>query len=488
MKNCFTGEIFEFNELDFDVVVHDEEVYLNNKNNIYKFNNLSPELFCSMKNEVGVKFLNDGMWVLNYEDSSSEYVDIFKRGNNYKSIDICLYTAAQYKNNIIAGVNIETDPEQFFLFDPVSGNKLTYEGDFSELVVDDEYIYVTNFNSKCVYCFNETLEVEWEKVITNAEYSVNNTPYILGDNLILFHDNKIVALDKKDGVQKWVVTLNGVPSSALVVKQDIYIVENANILIFDGHTGTLHNELLTGFTANSKDQNGLLNINRIKVAPCGNTIHALSPIDCELKIFDIISHEMINYFKIEQYIPSLTDELPKFTETTSFWNMVNSNALSANGLLVVTSEETSIKCGEVSIEARPKTTILASPSLSAKHEYNLYVDVDNIDDLLRYAAITIKELQYATGFIPVYELKKGPADKNHNGVICLIVNSDIHCDEMLDDVLNEFVENLTDYFSGTKSGNKKDNITVKYNLIPENEKTFHGDVIDWPAIRDLNYK
>jgi len=87
---------------------------------------------------------------------------------------------------------------------------------------------------------------------------------------------------------------------------------------------------------------------------------------------------------------------------------------------------------------------------------------------------------YATGYVPLYELRENALDRKHNGVVELIVDDtgfDDRSDEYLDDLAEEVNERLD---NSLLAGDKK--TRMRFKLIKQKKSEWKR--LDWPAIRD----
>jgi hypothetical protein len=336
-----------------------------------------------------------------------------------------------------------------------------------------------------VYCLDYGLAVKWEYDLEDQVYlDFELKPKIYDDLLIINHAYDIVALNKRTGEECWKFTFEDIPTSNVLMRRKIYAVCQAQLYIIDPDDGTVLIQADTGFQSNIPDS---IQKNAIGAFPVGDNIYATAiyePTGSVIKLFDSECKQLLYQTPIAGYSLNKNGSiLPTIRDNKIYQSVINSKALSTHGILMLELVEDDAQ-GDISIQPRPPFTVIAFPELIRPHKLQIFLEVRNLHDALRYGDLLVQELHYATGYIAVFDLRENALDTKHNGEIELIIDdADFGNDAEM--YLNNLSGRVTESFESKikKAGDKK--TPIKFTLTRQAKKDWDmsGERLDWSVIR-----
>lgn len=464
---------------NFNTVVFNENKYYSvNGQEVRNIYNNPVNAFSSMK-------LLGGMWVSDKSSGTTKFVDLFETGNSYPSIanitisiDVC--------NNVMVASTSGIRKRKLLCIDLNIGS--TIEKEFNKgltFSLDNNFIFTRSEYEILVECYNYQLEKIWEYTDLEGDIYLDfeRKPQLHNDLVIINHAWDIIALNKKTGEEVWKYTFEDIPTSNILMEGKIYAVCKAQLYIIDPESGEVLLQVDTGYQPYWSDDEQK---NNIGVFPVGDYLYGVAELEQTGKTIKLYDKHCNLLFQTSPGSYGLSQHrslLPVIRGNKIYQPVRSAYSLSNSGLLVLELTDDDTQAG-IKVAPRPSHTIIASPSLTESHKLQIFLDVDNLDDALRYGELLTEELHYATGYITIYELRENALDTKHNGEIELIIDDTRFeeeskaCLSSLSDKLKESLE-----CGMKKAGDKK--TAIKFTLLtqPKAEWDKSGEQLDWPAIR-----
>jgi hypothetical protein len=307
------------------------------------------------------------------------------------------------------------------LVDLNTGQSKELEGKFTKIAMDEELF--TQDSKKNLYCFDTNLKQKWKVSLPkNLRPSYPSSPteytklFLCGSNIIINAGvdrrkrsiGKIIALSQKNGKTVWEYDVDELPSSIFLVDDKLYITYRGDIIVLDGHTGKTILKEPSGFDE------------EIAVYPFNDLLFCFSQPESKLKIFSSDAKEVLQELKFPSlYYPSYQHGIiPKgdylyacgfrtgtFTKGTSY------------GLIAVSPNSGDEPLADI----LPRVEMPLSIDMDQGEKvYTLTTTHDDIEDILRYGEIRLKETARHYGFDHYMENPK--IDEEHTGRMALQVN------------------------------------------------------------------
>jgi len=467
------------------VLCKDNRYYLESDGEIRSIYQYPGEVYTSMASDNGV-------WISDKSLNSTIYIDMFDQGYNFNPIPSALSKLYVYDKNILAitsGDFVEPDFEfkqELLLIDENSKiiSKKSFSGNLN-VTLDENHIYIRSGTKQLIECYDYQLEKIWEyeKFSGRVYLDFERKPQIHNNLLIINHARETIALDKETGKEIWKRTFDAIPSSNILAQEKIYTVCEAQLYLIDPNTGEVEKTVDTGYP--KMDDQGM-DKNRIGVFPVGDYLYAIAMFHDgnPIKLFNKDASELLSECTYHDYYlnPALSIQ-PTIKGNKIFHTVRNANAYSETGVMVLEIDNASEQL-DVYPVPRPAAKVIASPSLKVSHKLQIYLDSCDIEEVLRYGDLLISEVQYATGYIPLYNIRENALDSKHNGLIELFIDSEIAANSQNN--LLDFEEKLREKYSDASylAGDKITSIDIKLIVQPKSEWKYIGDALDWPTIRE----
>ena len=488
------GTIFE----DLNIVKGGEKTILQDENNFYLFQNEEIiNLYKKKQRSYSAIYLLGGLWLSDNDSGTTDYIDIFNSGNSYKQIPYAVTELATCNKYLIASTSVEkvererirrlilVNLETGIIQDKAFVKGLKYSS-------DDEYIYTRSDYEKLVECYNYRLEKVWEfsSLEGQAYIDFERAPQIHHNLLIINHAFDTIALNKKTGEEVWKHTFGDIPTSNVLMDEKIYAVCKARLYVINPQNGDVLLDVNTGYPEYLPDIGNLyLDKNRIGVFPVDDYLYAIASYQPEGNLINLYnkdySKKLSSVSLPGYYLNPSSSIFPTILGRTIFQRVRNGYAYSTSGLIMLDIAEHGDS--SITLEERPPVIVMASPSLRESHKIQIFLDVNNLDDALRYGYLITQELFYTTCYYRMYDMRKNALDRKHNGHVELIINTssfdESNTNECLDSMklrINKSIETGL-----CVAGDKK--TPIQFTLVKQtsNEWSLNGERIDWPAVRDL---
>lgn len=483
---------------DLNIVKGVGKTILQDENNFYLSKNGELiNIYKTKHKTYSAAYLLDGLWLSDNDSKTTDYIDIFNSGKSYKQIPYAVAELATCNNYLIAStsvenvkderirklilVNLETGIIQYKAF--VKGLKYSSDG---------EYIYTRSDYEKLVECYNYKLEKVWEYSNLEGQSYIDfeRAPQIHQNLLIINHAFDTIALNRKTGEEVWKHTFEDIPTSNVLIDKKIYAVCKAHLYVISPENGDLLLDVNTGYPEYLPDiGNPSRDKNRIGVFPVDDYLYTIASYQPEGNLIHLYnkdySKKLSSVSFPDYYLNPSSSIFPTIRGRTIFQHVRNGYAYSTSGIIMLDIAEygySSIKVGE-----RPSVIVMASPSLRESHKLQIFLNVDNLDDAMRYGYLFTQELFYATSYYRMYDMRKNALDRKHSGHVELIVNTssfdDSNTNEYLDRMklrINKSIETGL-----CVAGDKQ--TPIQFTLVKQtnNEWSLNGERLDWPALRDL---
>lgn len=312
-----------------------------------------------------------------------------------------------------------------------------------------------------VLCCNRSLEVVWQFNTTKEIFSrARSTPILFGETAIVNLGEKadeargefdILAFDLRDGRIRWQAVVPTSPGSSELYGSRLFTIAGPRMFVIDAASGEIVVDAPHGFASELRHQ----------LFPMGEYLIAASEPDSVIHVFSADGGTLLQRIQVPAPYQPLRVQEPIFWKGKVFMQLVI-RGLECRGaygaLLTLEEEEAKGEQRErtVHIPERPKMTVLTLETPAGEHELAIGVSLDDVDEIIRYGTILLKELAYFRGPRVGSEL-----DPKHNGVLRLMVDgSRIKKSDM--GRLNEIAGCAEHHFSslGFKAGNGKSDFKV----------------------------
>lgn len=483
----FSGIIIESPGANILGDIHEDETYISLNKRLYKLD--KDELHCLLeeKEYFGLFLSNEGAWIhVGSTDGVTYFHDIFNSGKFYEPVNEWL-TANSFKlKDKVIGYSIRRKNRYVFLIDRINKHFIKKEGHFTCPVSDGINIY-SRERSEGLYSFDSALNELWHQVLGGQSYSKADQGVKFHEQLLILNQSKsIMAFNKTTGERVWEYHQEKEPPMSFYLENGkVYINELADIIILDANTGEELVREPSGFPPRKDALNRLEN--EINVYPLGKGLLVFGGGEKEIKFFTADAKQCIQSLNLFELGYSSGAQLNAISNNQAVIN-TSSQKSHATGLLVLSpTEENQQPC--IYVQDRLPTRIYACPALNVEHTQRIYIAGDRLDNVSRYAAIATNELQYETGVMPIFNIKRESLDRKHNGIIELYVDTSDLGDNA-ETELTEMIETVNNDFSllSALSGNKKNPIHVKLIIQSKADWDESGDLIDLEALQNTEEK
>lgn len=362
-----------------------------------------------------------------------------------------------------------------------SKDKLVHitEGEFSSLKNSDSYLFMTQFGK--LFAYDLDLNKKW--VVTTEKRCFSGVPNGLGEpqyyqasDLVIInfgeHDTpergefEINAYQAETGELVWQQIVSTTPSCSHLSGDKVYVCVQDELIILAAATGEVLHRVSHQL---NEPEDGRPAVNflypyqdkLIVVSPKHGLVQ-LRTGDCETILQNI--HVPLPY--------TTSFHPPVLHEGQVYFSLTHANSFNntmKGGILVLT-QNNSIECNadeivEVNIESRPPMAITLVKDELGHDVYQVTIDHDNLDDIIRFSTIALKEVAFRHGKYS----SATDTNKNHQGQLLLKVSSQslkVSSDELSQKlaIIKQRVEgNLTS--SRVKAGDGKSSFAVDIELI-----------------------
>ena len=455
-------------EISNSAFLHNENgcFYIKDKNVVYSSS--FKEIFI-LKGKQSPYYFEGQFWFGDYYAAESFTLD--KQGNKQikpyffddstKVVNDCAYHIREY--------------EGLEKYD--SKGKLVHkvEGEYSYLVSSVNHLFITQFGK--LFGYDLDLNKKW--VVTTEKRCFSGVPNGLGapqyyqtSDLVIInfgeHDTpergefEINAYHAETGELAWQQIVSTSPSCSHLSGDKVYVCVVDELIILAAATGeVLHR--VTHQLNEPKDAYPPVNFmypyqDKLLLVSPKHGLVQLRTGDCETILQNI--HVPLPY-TTSFHPPVLHDDKVYFslTHANSFNNAMK------GGILVLSQVDEAEKFVEAVIEERPNTVIELAQNTAGEEVYQVAISHDDLDDIIRFSTITLKEVAFK------YGKYKSSTDKNenHHGKLLLMVDSqklNLNADELKQKlaIIKQRVEaNLVS--SRVKAGDGKSDFVVDIELV-----------------------
>ncbi len=379
-------------------------------------------------------FIDDqGLW-LNYghlsrpdEKTVCEFYDIFGKngGNIVKSHNVDKYGQKIGSDYLL--ITGRRSERGLYLYDDIGNFKCSVKGRFAlEFEVDSQHVYAKEIYGDVV-CFDHELTEAWRVKSNKNLYSDAIAGPQLFKNLVIVNigeksepprgEFELNAYHTDNGNLVWQQVLETSPASSTLVKDKVYVIVDKRLLVIDAATGSIEVEEQHGFTPFNADTN----IYKGAVYPMGDNLLCLSPPDRMIQIRSSDAKDILQTIRIPGSYTVKTDQPIRY-EGKYYLPLTHIDFM-YNGMsgayIVLTEDANAPEDHTAEIEARPDFYI----STINEHEtgndiYLVTVSHNNMDELIRFSTIALKELACDRG---AYQNPPN-RNKNHKGVVELVID------------------------------------------------------------------
>ena len=482
-------------QLKFIGVCDTSEIVFHN-NALYCMTDVGFEKLCDCQDDIYTAICKEnGLWVSRKESNTTTYIDMFDNGKSYNAFpyacsDLYFHSGIALLQAPLECVQPDFVFKQGLILIDSKNNKVLSEKDFINgfyLSLDDDRFYVRSNSGILIECYSYGFEKIWEydELAGGIYIDFERKPQLYNDLVIINHAEDTIALDKKTGKEVWKYTFEDVPTSNILMHGKIYAVCKAVLYIINPQTGAVEVERDTGFS--EYQFNDPMNKNDIGVFPLGDYLYGVAKYDENYEWLRLYNHDaskVLDKKTIPGYwLDPYGSILPVIHDGRIYQVVRNAYAYSAGGVLVIDIVED--ESAEIKIPPRPPVRIQALPSLSEPHKLQVFLDANNLDDVLRYGKLITEEVFYATGYVSIYDTRENALDRKHNGQIELIID-----DTVFERKPEEALGHLTDIMKESlesgmnRAGDKKTAIQFALVTQPKSKWDMSGEQLDWPEIRD----
>jgi outer membrane protein assembly factor BamB len=380
------------------------------------------------------RLTEDGVW-MSYEPESFEkppstrsfFVDIFNNSVHHPDQPITLtrstvfigdvfYTAKSkagsgekkagiYKRNLNGDV-IEVLPGKYVLRVGMHGNHL-----------------IVRRRPGTILCLDLDLQEIWSYQTARDINVGNYDPQFINDTVICYlgesveekRDFQIVALSLVDGSVKWSRTLEDYPQCWIdIIGNKIYTTVKDRILILDAYSGEIYSEI-SSETLFRDGQEFVVS----GVSPVQDGLLVVSVENQILKLFTPDGKKCLQTIRLPgKYFPDC--RTPIEFDGKYYITLGQSGVLlyCNDAMLVLSPENIDSDDITVRLPTRPSFEITQIKNAKGEHEHIVSVSYANLEELIRYATITLKEIALVAA--SMFNVRK--RDKKHNGLLHLRVD------------------------------------------------------------------
>ena len=459
-------------EISNSAFLHDENgyFYIEDENAIYISN--FQELL-SLEEDQSPYYFEGQFWLGDYYAAESFTLD--KQGNKQikpyffddstKVVSDCAYHIREYE-----GLERYDSKDKLI-------NKL--DGEYRYLLSSESYLFITQFGK--LFAYDLDLNKKWQvttkkRCFSGVPNSIDAPQYYQASDLVIInfgeHDTpergefEINAYQAATGDLVWQQIVSTTPSCSHLSGNKVYVCVADELIILAAATGEiLHrvkyplNEPSDGYPPVNfmypyedklllvSPKHGLV---QLRTGDCKTVLQNIHvPLPYTTCFHPPVLHEDKVYFSL--------------THANSFNNTMK------GGVLVLT-ENNDLKSNadeyvEAEIETRPEMTVTLVSNISGQDVYQVTIEHDNLDDIIRFGTIALKEVAFKYGKYS----SATDTNKNHQGELLLKVNSQglqMNHDELSQKlaIIKQRVEaNLIS--SMVKSGDGKNSFVVDIELV-----------------------
>ena len=291
----------------------------------------------------------------------------------------------------------------------------------------------------------------------------NRTPQPYNDLVILNvgedpdtrKDGEITAFAKTDGHVVWAYHLPSKVDNCLVIGDGVYITYQDRMIVLDAQTGKERLNQPMGFDCEAQYIKATLFYH-------DNQLLAISSGASSIRIFSEDSKTLIQAIQIpEPYYPA-QGVAPLVNKDKLYLTLSTPPTLKGIRGLLILSPTQADEAPHLEIAERPPFQIITTEEADGAHEIIVSISHPNLEDILRYSEITLKEISQMRG----YQVWDSPQqDLKWNGKIELIVDPTPlpkTAERDLQTMLTDLETWLDDM--GIYSGDKKHNIKISLEM------------------------
>ena len=431
-------------------------------------------LIKSIQGLIKFQFGHGGVWLgrdldeIGKDEPKSIFFDIYQKGLNNKDYDYPIAGCKFFKDDVCVGYdNNETDGKYLFILNFTKNKVKKLIGYFSNYACDGFNIFSRDVDGQLI-CNNMSFEEQWRVSLKKERFKYWGNEIQLYKNLVILNvgedpkkrrDADITAFSKVDGNVVWIKNVTREPDSCNIIDDAVYITVDNQMIVLDAETGDVRVDEQMGFSGGRGVELAILFTD-------GKNLIALSEGTATIKIFTLDGKTLVQEFKVPTpYTPSYK-YLPVLHEDKIYVDLtVDFNLVAAMHAMLILSP---VKEGEepiIKTEERPpftKETIKMGKGKAIKHEYVYTTHHDNLEDILRFTPIIIKEAACLKGS-QMYTTDE--RDKKFNGKFTLIVDP-THLPEDAEKKIREMAEENEKYLNemGIYSGDGKNTISIKVEM------------------------
>jgi outer membrane protein assembly factor BamB len=423
----YDTRIMEFPNLLATPVEHLGEIFLRGANGVMKLASSGLATVAATPGVDSFQFALGGLWVerwpkyLSPGETASIFVDVDGKGVSFPPEPLPL-GGARFFGCACAGFNYLVDDD-----DPARGLfvKDFTEGRFGLLPCEHAKVTVENsgvfarMNLRDLVRFDWALGEQWRVTSSKKCHSLSleQRPQLYGDWVVLNvgvdprtrRDFELTAYAKRDGSVVWSQTLDHEPTASTLHDGRVYVSLDAQMLVFDAATGKKLVDRATGF----KGQNDIQCLGDDK------RIVAWSKPDAAVRVFSADGEKLIQEVKVPYpYAPWRAR--PLFHANNIYLPVVKIDPVligTGGALMILTPAQG--KKPVVAVDERPPIAVITVENEQGEHELVVSVSHDNVEELLRYTEIAVKETAHRRG---AHMDAGDERDPKHNGRIRVAVD------------------------------------------------------------------
>ncbi len=397
------------------------ELFISDEYNLMRIRNNEKRIFMSMVGYGSFVFEKDGMW-LNYDWKSekrgtAKFIDIYNKNISYPDLAV----EVSNRDCFVGGDFIGSALDFLFVASKENGNIIKLEGKYAlGVVVFAEKIFARKKRGKLV-CYDMEFNEKWCVKLPDKKCfsGIFNGPQNY-DRLIILNVGEIRspkrgefelnAYSAEDGSLQWQLIFPTCPHSSNVIGDKVYVSILDKIMVIDAATGKTLIEKPHGFKSNSHHM----------LYPYQDKLLATSSPDGKIHVFDENGNKIQEIFIPEEYgighkvLPVNFDG--KLYESLGAKTMYGRSS----ALLTLTPDEIADKTIQLKTPPEPPFYVSVITTLKDENEHVVTISHDNLDEIILYATILLKEIGVETSS----RLDLGKRDPKHNGTLRLYVDPD----------------------------------------------------------------
>ena len=376
----------------------------------------APVVTC--ENQVVALLYRDGeIWYTVRQSSSTDDEPVYATYHVRDDFSViekypCSFAKAFFVGNNIVNYITENDERIIYIEDCITGEKTKKNGRYIGYAYDNESLYFRGVfeRQKCLICMSQdALDIKWTvKLEKDLHPQSFQKPMLYGDLVILNHgaDRKsfrqaeIAAYSKKDGCLVWNRILSDDYSckanNCLLVEDKLYWTSMGRIYILEASSGKILVDEPTGAPKEYFDVNATIET----VWADGDTIFLLNYRDKQIKLLSPDAKDVLQIIKIPGgYAPDL-GQWPTKIDETYYIKVVPTDSIITGakyGLLELKKTYGNENPGPIiKIADWPQHSVEVN-TIAGEEEYLISVDDDDIDRVINYGEILLKETAFKKG-------------------------------------------------------------------------------------------